>query len=129
MRTVEEIKKQIKAIEWFIDGHKKQVDHFLSDDDFDVDKACEYGRKIHFEKIDKELLQHRRENNIFEVGDVICCDNFENLLIVANVVDDVLVIDTGIKTTPDSKNTMAMALPMGMFRHATDAEIKAGHRL
>ena len=57
MRTVEEIKKQIKSIEWFIDCHKKQVDHFLSDDDFDVDKACEYGRKIQSLEAEKIVLE------------------------------------------------------------------------
>lgn len=75
------------------------------------------------------LLQHRRENNIFEVGDNVCCDRFNNLIKVLDIFEDRLVIDTGIKTTPDSKNTMAMALPMDMFRHSTDAEIKAGRRL
>lgn len=56
MRTVEEIKKQIKSIEWFIDCHKKQVDHFLGDD-FDVDKACEYGRKIQPLENEKIVLE------------------------------------------------------------------------
>lgn len=81
------------------------------------------------ESVRVELLEYRREHRIFEVGDKIVCESFEGLVCVVDLFEDRLVIDTGIKTTPDSKNTMAMALPSDMFRHANPAEIQAGKRL
>lgn len=65
----------------------------------------------------------------FKVGDKVVCDGFCDVISVLDLVEDRLVVDTGIKTTPDSENTMVMALPCGMFRHATPEEIAAGHRI
>ena len=74
------------------------------------------------------LLEHRRENNIFEVGDKVVCESFKGLIKVIDILEDRLVVDTGLKTAPNSKSTMAMALPSSMFRHATDKEIAQGFR-
>ena len=82
-----------------------------------------------FDALKTELLEYRRQHNIFEAGDDVFCENLDGVIRVINVYEDGLVIDTGIKTTPDSRNTMVMALPANMFRHATDAEIKVGKRL
>lgn len=79
--------------------------------------------------LEDALLEYRRQHNIFEAGDLVVCDSFNDVIGVVGLYEDRLVIDTGIKTTPDSKNTMAMTLPVDMFRHATDAEIEAGKRL
>lgn len=78
--------------------------------------------------IGKALLEHRRENNIFEMGDAVVCESFKGLIKVIDILEDRLVVDTGIKTAPNSKNTMAMALPSSMFRHATDKEIAQWYR-
>ena len=57
MRTVNEIKKSIRVIDRFIASHKKQVDCHLSDECFDIDKACEYGRKIQLLETEKSALE------------------------------------------------------------------------
>lgn len=64
----------------------------------------------------------------FKVGDYVSCDSFKEILKVIDIIEDRLVIDTGIKTTPNSKNTMAMALPVEMFKKATPKEIEQGYR-
>ena len=84
---------------------------------------------LHNTKALKErLLEYRRENNIFEVGDKVVCESFKGLIKVIDILEDRLVVDTGIKTAPNSKSTMAMALPSSMFRHATEKEIEQGFR-
>lgn len=66
--------------------------------------------------------------NNYKVGDAVVCESFKGLIKVIDILEDRLVVDTGIKTAPNSKNTMAMALPSSMFRHATDKEIAQGYR-
>lgn len=80
------------------------------------------------EQVRAGLLEYRRENNIFEVGDKVVRESFKGLIKVIDILEDRLVVDTGIKTAPNSKSTMAMALPSSMFRHATDKEIAQGCR-
>lgn len=85
---------------------------------------------ITLDKIDElteALLQYRRKNEIYEVNDkVVLLESGNSVMTVIDRFEDRLVIDTGIKTTPDSDNTMAMALPIDMFRHATDTERQTG---
>jgi uncharacterized FlaG/YvyC family protein len=45
MKTKEDIEKQIKGINWFINSHKKQIDFYLNDD-FNPKKIAEYANKI-----------------------------------------------------------------------------------
>ena len=67
------------------------------------------------------LLEYRRANNIFEVGDkVVSKENNE-------FVYTVITVDGGLGRL---KNILFdHVYPLHNFRHATDAEIAAGHRI
>lgn len=45
MKTVEQIRIQIKGCEYFIQSYRQQIE-FHMNDDFDIDKIEEYSRKI-----------------------------------------------------------------------------------
>ena len=82
-----------------------------------------------YEQLDKELLEYRRENNIFEVGDVVVYPHLshERLFSVRYVGGDQIVVyelwdEMGAKTFTEFH-------PYSDIRHATDAEIKTGHRI
>lgn len=64
-----------------------------------------------YEQLDKELLEYRRENGVFEVGDKVVFNSYE--------------LDAGIREIQDYHNGCIGAV----FRHATDEEIKAGVRI
>ena len=70
---------------------------------------------------DKAALENRRQHNIFEVGDkVVSKENNE-------FVYTVITVDGGLGRL---KNILFdHVYPLHNFRHATDAEIKAGKRL
>ena len=72
-------------------------------------------------KLDEALLQHRRQHNIFEVGDkVVSKENNE-------FVYTVITVDGGLGRL---KNILFdHVYQLHNFRHATDAEIEAGKRL
>ena len=63
---------------------------------------------------DKAMLEYRREHNIFEVGDFI-------VLLHTNYRSDVFALTKSFKEIYDEKGIV--------YRHATNAEIAAGHRL
>lgn len=68
------------------------------------------------------LLEYRREHRIFEEGDkVVFVDDFMHgeIMTVAWTRKGEVWMDDGAKRCTD----------LSMIRHATDAEIKAGHRL
>lgn len=69
---------------------------------------------IFIDELKYQLLQYRREHNIFEVGDliVLCYTNYRN---------DVFELTRIFQETYDEKGIA--------YRHATDAEIQAGHKL
>ena len=69
---------------------------------------------VHVDDIDSALLEHRRANNIFEVGDFI-------VLLHTNYRSDVFALTKSFKEIYDEKGIV--------YRHATDAEIQAGRRL
>ena len=60
------------------------------------------------------LLEYRRANNIYEVGDLI-------VLLHTNYRSDVFALTKSFKEIYDEKGIV--------YRHATTEEIKAGHRL
>ena len=72
-------------------------------------------------EIDAALIEYRRQHNIFEVGDkVVSKENNE-------FVYTVITVDGGLGRL---KNILFdHVYPLHDFRHATDAEIKAGKRL
>jgi len=65
-------------------------------------------------EIKEELLKHRRQHNIFEVGDLI-------VLLHTNYRSDVFALTKSFKEIYDEKGIV--------YRHATNEEIKAGRRL
>jgi len=70
----------------------------------------------------RELLQHRRQHNIFEESDkIVFIDDFMHgeLMTVAWTRKGEVWMDEGAKRCTD----------LSMIRHATDAEIKANRRL
>ena len=75
------------------------------------------------------LLEYRRANNIYEVGDGVVYPHLshERLFSVRYVGGDQIVVyelwdEMGAKTFTEFH-------PYSDIRHATDAEIKAGHRI
>lgn len=73
-------------------------------------------------KYRKELLEYRRQHNIFEEKDnIVFVDEFMHgeLMTVAWVRNGEVWMDDGAKRCTD----------LTMIRHATDAEIEAGKRL
>ena len=81
------------------------------------------------EILNRELLEYRRQHNIFEVGDKVVYRALphERLFSVRFVGDDEIVVyelwdEMGAKTFTEKH-------PYSDIDHATDAEIKAGKRL
>ena len=73
------------------------------------------------EILTRELLEYRRQHNIFEVGDLITHPVFWGLFQVKETMKHHVL---GITPTGyESK------LSMELIRHATDEEIKTGRRL
>lgn len=56
MKTIEQIKKQMRSIDWIIDNHKNQIEYY-SNDDFDIDKIIDYSNKIKLLQTEKVLLE------------------------------------------------------------------------
>ena len=78
--------------------------------------------------INNELLEYRRQHNIFEVGDKVIIvqkvwgeDPWDDLCYVFNAKTH-HIVGVGIDISVGFGSSQA-------YRHATDAEIKAGHRL
>ena len=69
---------------------------------------------LNYEELDKQLLEYRRQNNIFEVGDLV-------VLLYTNYRSDVFALTKSFKEIYDEKGIV--------YRHATDEEIAAGKRL
>ena len=80
------------------------------------------------EQLDKEILEYRRENNIFEVGDIVVGRDYEDF-------DNALLTITN-KFTHDGKPCVVFECTRTIcddfeseVRHATNHEIRAGKRL
>ena len=69
---------------------------------------------LHAERLKKALLEYRRQHNIFEIGDKVVWINS-----IAPKDSRLFEIEESLGEKPDTWS----------FRHATDAEIKAGKRL
>ena len=54
MRTIEEIKKNIKTAQWFIKQHKEQINIYLDDD---IDRVLSYSEKIRMLEVEIECLK------------------------------------------------------------------------
>lgn len=85
------------------------------------DKTKEYLKKnshfINFEGLERfydGLLEYRRENGIFEVGDYVVMDSYKSEYQFYQISED----DIG-----------SHWFNLVEFRHATDEEIEVGHRI
>lgn len=94
-------------------------------------KARDHKYAQNFERpaLEKALLQYRREHGIYEVGDKVVYHSLPHarLFYVKAVLDDSIVVrecwdEAGAKCFSEFE-------PYLDIRHATDAEIKVGHRL
>lgn len=86
-------------------------------------------RSNHYKALKKCLLQHRRQNNIFEVGDkVIEITSYPdtNVLEITVIQDNYIVAEGGATNATYSTTKWSIGF---YLRHATDAEIEAGVRL
>ena len=77
-----------------------------------------------FNYIQKALLQHRRQHNIFEVGDKVvsrCADKEIRIFTYQETIGRNILVKC--------KKGKGYCYPKKWFSHANDAEIKAGKRL
>lgn len=109
-------------------GYKATKEKYqaLSDSDMITIGPVEFSAKDYFED---ELLEYRRQHNIFEVGDKVVYRTLphERLFSVRYVGDDEIVVyelwdEMGAKTFTEN-------YPYSDIDHANDAEIEAGKRL
>ena len=75
-------------------------------------------------KLDKALLEHRRQHNIFESGDPVvsrCADKETRIFTYQETIGKNILVKC--------KKGRGYCYPKKWFSHATDAEIEAGKRL
>lgn len=91
-----------------------------------IGNNTKFTRSFKLDELRKELLEHRRQHNIFEVGDKVVYQDGAGL-------DGLFEIEVLTKTgKPKSLKTERFGgFPCGwcLVRHAKDAEIEAGYRL
>ena len=73
------------------------------------------------EDLEKAVHQYRQENNIFDIGDKVVSKEDHDL------VKTVILISNGLARLKCLQ--FDHVYPLFNFRHATNEEIKAGHRL
>lgn len=99
----------------------------LADDFPYVIKAT--GTKFTRPELGDELLEHRRQHNIFEVGDKVVLAKSYSL----DTVHEIKRIENLTPHIKDSETTYFLENSLGCWsfqiKHATDEEIKAGKRL
>lgn len=104
-------------------GGYERAKAFLNATSFTIDELIMMQRSgLRTQHVEKALLEHRRQHNIFEEGDIIVfVDDFmhDELMVVAWTRKGEVWMDEGAKRCTD----------LSMIRHATDEEIKAGKRL
>lgn len=78
---------------------------------------------------DKAMLEYRRANNIFEVGDKVVCKH-ENIDLCDSIVLEIESFRDDLITLGDFvRFTNGNDFKLEGLRHATDEEIAAGHRI
>ena len=78
-------------------------------------------------EIKEELLQYRRQHNIFEVGDKVVFTDILNSCVVTFESTETDPMQIVWLTYPDG--TAGYVFHLNKIKHATDEEIKAGKRL
>lgn len=88
---------------------------------------------LHAERMKRLLLEYRREHNIFEVGDLVTHLTTKSILKIVNVGDlskhyRLMKVEA---LSPKNNGSVSDCFNgfWFQFKHATDEEIKAGHRL
>lgn len=102
-------------------GYEKAKDHR----DYLIDFGNEFNRPNKYEvnKINNALLEHRRQHNIFEPDDYIIHDGELKVFAMwSSAVEGCAYIGYAYAENGEMAHK-------DEFRHATDAEIKAGKRL
>lgn len=85
------------------------------------------GMHLSIDEIKSELLEHRRQHNIFEAGDYVIDEQHTGLLRVTRVMKKRLEVDY---LNPQTLSLICHhSILIRHIRHATDLEIAAGHRL
>lgn len=84
----------------------------------------------YWQDLNQELLEYRREHNIFEAGEKVvvkndCLIEFADLTLNLKVLTVLMATDEGFIRAVESAGLFKSSL----IRHATDEEIKAGRRL
>lgn len=102
--------------------YRENIDEFIGDASGVTVKVI--GMEFTHDDLEKALLEHRRQHNIFEVGDKV--------VLISNSDDDIFEYTEYSKNLDlhffESKNNYGHA-SLSNIRHATDAEIEAGCRL
>lgn len=75
---------------------------------------------------EKQALENRRKNNIFEVGDLVKAKDYQFGFDELFRIDDFYTNDDGVICSVLDDGD---CYPLCFIEHATDAEIKAGKRL
>lgn len=83
-----------------------------------------YEDSINIIDIEKSLLEYRRENSIFEVGDKVVFV-YEKM----DFLDDDQIHSISVITENNLPKVCGLYVSFEFIKHATDAEIKAGRRL
>ena len=78
-------------------------------------------------EIKEELLEYRRQHNIFEVGDKVVFTDILNSCVVTFESTETDPMQIVWLTYPDG--TAGYVFHLNKIKHATDEEIKAGKRL
>ncbi|WNO24192.1 hypothetical protein Scuro_31 [Acinetobacter phage Scuro] len=110
-----------KAPEW-ADTYLQPMKEYVS-----IAIPADDGDHLNLENIRQELLDFRREHNIFEPGDYVFLrdKNYPDLYVVTNILDDGRIeIKTGSRGFPVPESCWGLYYqgPEGL-RHATDEEI------
>ena len=99
------------------------ISYSFSSDSFYKCLATEHGA-IELAELEEELLEYRRENNLFEVGDIVTRRNG-----IARELHKIeLIEEYDIKIFSQDMSHSYWAFK-GLFRNATDEELKVGYRL
>ena len=107
MNLIEQLGDYEKAKEWY---------------DENTDK--EWVGIYHMSKLYSEILEYRRENNIFEVGDKVVFVSEK-----MDFLDDDQIHSISVITENNLLKVCGIYVSFEVIRHVTDDEIKVGHRI
>jgi len=115
-------------------GYEKALQFFKSEmESLEIDPVFYLnGQEILIDALDDVLLQYRRQHNIYEVGDKVCCrggikqNPFWDLNSIFTIKE---IWDGEIDLITSDDDLGCFPVRPHQIGHATDAELKAGKRL